>query len=195
MSANMFSRRALQLTTRRLAAVNPSTLSRTTALSRLSAPAAIATLQNTQYRPATTQTVSQASGQEILANQRLHRPVSPHLAIYRPQITWYLSALNRITGATLSGAIYVFGAAYLVAPLFGWHLESASLAASFAALPVILKVGLKALVAFPFTFHGLNGIRHLIWDTGAAFTNQQVIWTGWTVVGLSVVSALGLTFL
>ncbi|KIW99325.1 succinate dehydrogenase, cytochrome b556 subunit [Cladophialophora bantiana CBS 173.52] len=194
MSANMFSRRALQLTTRRLAAANPSALNRT-ALSRLSAPAAIATLQNIQYRPATTQSVSQATGQEILANQRLHRPVSPHLAIYRPQITWYLSALNRITGAALSGAIYVFGAAYLVAPLFGWHLESASLAASFAALPVVFKVGLKALVAFPFTFHGLNGIRHLVWDTGAAFTNQQVIWTGWTVVGLSVVSALGLTFL
>ncbi|KIW29816.1 succinate dehydrogenase, cytochrome b556 subunit [Cladophialophora immunda] len=194
MSANMFSRRALQLTTRRLAAANPSTLS-TTALSRLSAPAAIATFQNVQYRPATTQAVSQATGQEILANQRLHRPVSPHLGIYRPQITWYLSALNRITGASLSGAIYVFGAAYLVAPLFGWHLESASLAASFAALPVILKVGLKALVAFPFTFHGLNGIRHLVWDTGAAFTNKQVIWTGWTVVGLSVISALGLTFL
>ncbi|EXJ76558.1 succinate dehydrogenase (ubiquinone) cytochrome b560 subunit [Cladophialophora psammophila CBS 110553] len=190
----MFSRRALQLTTRRLAAANPSTLNRT-ALSRLSAPAAIATLQNIQYRPATTQSVSPATGQEILANQRLHRPVSPHLAIYRPQITWYLSGLNRITGAALSGAIYVFGAAYLVAPLFGWHLESASLAASFAALPVVLKVGLKALVAFPFTFHGLNGIRHLVWDTGAAFTNQQVIWTGWTVVGLSVVSALGLTFL
>ncbi|OAP61655.1 succinate dehydrogenase, cytochrome b556 subunit [Fonsecaea erecta] len=194
MSANMFSRRALQLTSRRLAAANPSTLT-TTGLSRLSAPAAIATLQNVQYRPATTQSVSQASGQEILANQRLHRPVSPHLAIYRPQITWYLSALNRITGASLSGAIYVFGAAYLVAPLFGWHLESASLAASFAAMPVILKVGIKALIAFPFTFHGLNGIRHLVWDTGAAFTNQQVIWTGWTVVGLSVVSALGLTFL
>ncbi|KIW79962.1 succinate dehydrogenase, cytochrome b556 subunit [Fonsecaea pedrosoi CBS 271.37] len=156
MSVNMFSRRALQLTTRRL---------------------------------------SQASGQEILANQRLHRPVSPHLAIYRPQVTWYLSALNRITGATLSGGIYVFGAAYLVAPLFGWHLESASLAASFATLPIVLKVALKAFVAFPFTFHGLNGIRHLVWDTGAAITNQQVIWTGWTVVGLSVISALGLTFL
>ncbi|OAL38117.1 succinate dehydrogenase, cytochrome b556 subunit [Fonsecaea nubica] len=190
MSVNMFSRRALQLTTRRLAATHPST-----ALPRLSAPAAIATLQNVQYRPATTQTVSQASGQEILANQRLHRPVSPHLAIYRPQVTWYLSALNRITGATLSGGIYVFGAAYLVAPLFGWHLESASLAASFAALPIILKVALKAFVAFPFTFHGLNGIRHLVWDTGAAITNQQVIYSGWTVVGLSVISALGLTFL
>ncbi|EXJ60509.1 succinate dehydrogenase, cytochrome b556 subunit [Cladophialophora yegresii CBS 114405] len=146
-------------------------------------------------RPATTSTVSQSSGQEILANQRLHRPISPHLSIYRPQITWYGSALNRITGATLSSGIYLFGAAYLVAPLFGWHLESASLAASFAAWPIVAKVLFKGAVAFPFTYHGLNGIRHLVWDTGASLTNKQVIYTGWTVVGLSVVSALGLTFL
>ncbi|OCT52631.1 Succinate dehydrogenase cytochrome B subunit, mitochondrial [Cladophialophora carrionii] len=146
-------------------------------------------------RPATTSTVSQSSGQEILANQRLNRPISPHLSIYRPQITWYGSALNRITGAVLSSGIYVFGAAYLVAPLFGWHLESASLAASFAAWPILAKVLFKGAVAFPFTYHGLNGIRHLVWDTGASLTNKQVIYTGWTVVGLSVVSALGLTFL
>ncbi|KAJ9617010.1 hypothetical protein H2200_000731 [Cladophialophora chaetospira] len=156
MSANMFSRRALQLTQRRL---------------------------------------SQSTGQEILASQRLNRPISPHLSIYKPQITWYGSALNRITGATLSGVIYAYGALYLVSPLFGWHLESASLAAAFASWPIIAKVLVKASVAFPFTYHSFNGLRHLVWDTGAAFTNKQVIYTGWTVVGLSVVSAIGLTFL
>ena len=57
------------------------------------------------------------------------------------------------------------------------------------------KMGLKAFFAFPFTFHAMNGVRHLVWDTGSQFTNKQVIRTGWTVVGLSVASALGLTFL
>jgi succinate dehydrogenase (ubiquinone) cytochrome b560 subunit len=95
----------------------------------------------------------------------------------------------------LSGAIYTFGAAYLVAPLFGWHLESASLAASFASLPIFAKIGIKSLLAFPFTFHSFNGLRHLAWDTGATLTNKQVIVTGWTVLGVSAVSALGLTFL
>jgi succinate dehydrogenase (ubiquinone) cytochrome b560 subunit len=46
--------------------------------------------------------------------------------------------------------------------------------------------------ALPFAFHSWNGIRHLVWDTGAAFTNKQVIVTGWGVVGLTVVTALGL---
>jgi succinate dehydrogenase (ubiquinone) cytochrome b560 subunit len=95
----------------------------------------------------------------------------------------------------LSVGIYAFGAAYLVSPLFGWHLESATVAASFGALPIFVKVLAKAGMAFPFTYHGFNGLRHLVWDTGAQLTNKQVIWTGWTVVGLSVVSALGLTFL
>lgn len=131
---------------------------------------------------------------QILANQRLKRPVAPHLAIYRPQITWYASAFNRITGASLSGLFYVFGAAYLAAPLFGWQLSSAALAAGFAKWPVILKFLAKLTVAFPFTFHSFNGLRHLMWDMGLTITNKQVIQTGWTVVALSVATALGLAY-
>jgi succinate dehydrogenase (ubiquinone) cytochrome b560 subunit len=102
---------------------------------------------------------------------------------------------HRITGAILSGTFYVFGSAYLVAPLFGWHLDSASLAAAFASWPVILKVATKFTLALPFTFHSFNGVRHLVWDLAKAFNNQTVIKTGWTVVGLSVTSALALATL
>lgn len=130
-----------------------------------------------------------------VAQQRLNRPVSPHISIYKPQITWIGSALNRITGVALSGGLYLFATAYLVSPLLGWHLESASIAAAFGALPLLVKVALKGTVALPFTYHSLNGIRHLTWDLGRGFTNQQVIRTGWTVVGLSVASALLLAVL
>jgi succinate dehydrogenase (ubiquinone) cytochrome b560 subunit len=125
----------------------------------------------------------------ILAAQRLRRPVSPHLSIYKPQITWYGSALNRITASLLSGGFYVFGAAYLVAPLFGWHLESASLAAWFGALPVLAKVGIKFGLSLPFTYHAFNGVRHLVWDMGKELSNRQVARTGFAVVGLSLVSS------
>lgn len=132
---------------------------------------------------------------KILAQQRLNRPVSPHLTIYKPQITWIGSATNRITGVALSGGLYLFATAYLASPLFGWHLESASLAAAFGSLPLLAKVACKGTVAFPFVYHSLNGLRHLMWDAGRGFTNQQVIKTGWTVVGLSAASALLLAFL
>jgi len=66
------------------------------------------------------------------------------------------------------------------------------MAAAFASWPVVAKVAAKSLLALPFTFHSINGIRHLVWDSGRSFANKTVIRSGWTVVGLSVVSALGL---
>ena len=140
-------------------------------------------------RPFATHT-SKPDGNEILAAQRLHRPVAPHLSIYRPQITWYASALNRITGALLSGAFYSYFAVYLVGPVLGWHVGSMTLAASFGALPVLAKVAVKFGLALPFAFHSLNGIRHLVWDFGLQMKNKQVAFTGWLVIGLSVVGSM-----
>jgi succinate dehydrogenase (ubiquinone) cytochrome b560 subunit len=143
----------------------------------------------------TSSTTNTTDPSEILAQQRLKRPVSPHLTIYRPQITWYASSLHRITGSIGSGALYVFATAYLAAPLVGWHLESASIAAAFGALPLAAKFIIKLGVALPITFHSFNGVRHLIWDTGRQLTNKQVIRTGWTVVGLSSIAAIVLAML
>jgi succinate dehydrogenase (ubiquinone) cytochrome b560 subunit len=143
-------------------------------------------------RRITTQKLTPEESDQILISQRRNRPTSPHLTIYKPQIPWILSSLNRITGVVLSGGLYIFGSAYLIAPLLGWHLESASIAAAFATWPVAAKVATKFAVAWPFTFHGFNGLRHLVWDIGKSFTNKVVIRTGWTVVGLSAASALAL---
>lgn len=141
---------------------------------------------NNAYRLVETFKVdNQEANDSILARQRLNRPVSPHLSIYKPQITWVPSGLNRVTGCILSGAFYIFGSAYLVAPLLGWHIESASMAAAFAAWPVALKFATKLFFALPFTFHSFNGLRHLTWDFAKQITNAQVARTGWTVVGLS----------
>jgi succinate dehydrogenase (ubiquinone) cytochrome b560 subunit len=103
--------------------------------------------------------------------------------------------LHRITGIALSGPLYLWATAYLASPLFGWHLESASMAATFGALPVAAKILLKTVMALPFTYHCMNGVRHLLWDTGRALTNPSIIKTGWTVVGLAVSSALALALI
>ncbi|KAF2437127.1 hypothetical protein EJ08DRAFT_623642 [Tothia fuscella] len=185
----MFTSRALQTSARRLAAQRTSI-----AVSKFAPPVAVAT--NTHYlqsRP-NTSSVEQykpenARADSLIAKQRRNRPVSPHLSIYRPQITWIPSMFNRLTGIILSGGLYVFGLGYLVAPALGIHMESAVLAASFAAWPLAAKVATKFLIALPFTFHSFNGIRHLIWDFGKQITNKQVQVTGWTVVGLTFASA------
>lgn len=145
-----------------------------------------------QRRPVATQKLTPADSYQILVAQRKLRPNSPHLTIYQPQIPWILSITHRITGSVLSGGFYVFGSLYLVAPLFGWHIDSASMAAAFGSWPIIAKVLAKFTVAMPFTFHSLNGLRHFQWDFGKGFANQTVIRTGWSLVGVSVASALGL---
>ncbi|CAG8920285.1 unnamed protein product [Penicillium salamii] len=132
---------------------------------------------------------------QILVQQRLRRPVAPHLSIYKPQITWIGSSLHRITGCALSGTLYLWATAYLASPALGWHLESATMVASFGALPLAAKILFKSTLALPFTYHCINGVRHLVWDTGRALTNPAIIKTGWTVVGLSVASAIGLALI
>ncbi len=146
------------------------------------------------HRFAATEAVSKAQGNEIIAKQRLLRPVSPHLAIYRFQINYLSSAFNRVTGLILSGSLYIFGIAYLVAPTVGWHLETASMVAAVAAWPAAVKVGVKAFFAAPFFFHSFNGLRHMVWDAGYGFKNSVHIRTGWSVVALTAATTLYYTF-
>ncbi|KAF0321829.1 Succinate dehydrogenase cytochrome B subunit [Colletotrichum sp. SAR11_59] len=152
-------------------------------------------MSTTQIRPVATAKVSVADGNEILAKQRLHRPISPHLTIYKMEQTWFGASIwTRITGGGLSAAFYVYFGTYLVAPLLGWHVEAASLVSAAAAAPVALKAGLKFLVAWPFTFHFFNGIRHLTYDFALGFAKPEIIKWGWVIWSTSLVSALGLAF-
>ncbi|KAF8425544.1 succinate dehydrogenase cytochrome b subunit family protein [Tirmania nivea] len=190
----MFSLRPMQAAFK-LAARQPFpfvTTARTTALK------ASSTYQ-TRYAATTStdpaEAVSAEQAQAILKEQRLKRPVSPHLSIYQPQLTWYLSSLNRLTGVALSGGTYLFALGYLASPYLGWHLESATLAAAFGALPLAAKLGVKAVVAAPFSFHCWNGIRHLVWDTGKFLDLKGVYATGYTVLGLTALTTVGLVLM
>jgi len=113
--------------------------------------------------------------------------VSPHLTIYKPQVTWILSGLNRLTGILVSAGLYIYAWGYLVGPTLGFHFEPSVIAAKFAAWGVGTKVALKTLVATPFVFHCVNGFRHLAWDMGLGFAKQTVITTGWAAVALTAV--------
>jgi succinate dehydrogenase (ubiquinone) cytochrome b560 subunit len=97
---------------------------------------------------------------------------------------------NRITGVALSGGLYLFLIGYLVGPTIGFHMEPSVLAASFAAWPVVAKVAAKMTVAAPFVFHTFNGLRHLVWDFGVAFSKTTVARTGWTVIAITAIGTL-----
>lgn len=104
------------------------------------------------------------------------RPLSPHLQVYRPQWSSVLSILHRISGVALSaGTLLVV--LWLVALANG--AESFSTTVEFMSHPLmlILLVG-WTLALF---YHLLNGIRHLIWDTGMMLELKPARASGWAV--------------
>lgn len=44
---------------------------------------------------------------ELLRQQRLVRPKSPHLTIYEPQMTWVMSGFHRITGCAVGAGEFI----------------------------------------------------------------------------------------
>ncbi|KAL4797923.1 hypothetical protein BDV19DRAFT_358248 [Aspergillus venezuelensis] len=126
----------------------------------------------------------------LLAKQRLNRPVSPYLTVFRQKITGTVSITTRITGIILSGGIYLYATAYTLSPITGWDVTSETIANKFQGQNEIVKTGVKTLIAWPFLFHCLNGVRHLVWDTGVGLNSPAVVRSGWGVVGGSVVGGV-----
>lgn len=131
---------------------------------------------------------------EILNAQRSNRPVSPHLDIYKPQLTWVLSGLHRITGVAMAGGFYALTVTFAATSILSIPFDGATLVSAFAGLPIYAKIGAKAAAAFPFAFHFANGIRHLVWDFGKELTIKGVYRTGYTVLAVAAVAGSYLTF-
>jgi succinate dehydrogenase / fumarate reductase, cytochrome b subunit len=110
------------------------------------------------------------------------RPLSPHLQVYRWQITMTMSILHRASGMVLvAGA---FGLAW-------WLLAVAHGGPAYARAAECLAspLGLMALAAFSLAlvYHLLNGIRHLLWDFGWGFEIPDIYRSGYAVAALTVV--------
>ncbi len=106
-----------------------------------------------------------------------NRPLSPHLLIYRPQLTSVLSITHRMTGVVLTVSLLLL--VYWLAAL------AAGDTAYQAALGVLGTWPVKALLFFAsyaFFYHLCNGLRHLWWDSGRGFEIEQVYASGWAVV-------------
>lgn len=92
---------------------------------------------------------------------RGNRPLSPHLQIYRPQLTSVSSILVRITGiAVLLLSIFVVA----------WLIAAAGSATSFAAVDGFLRSWFGDLMLFFGTwalfYHLFGRLRHVLWDFG-----------------------------
>jgi len=138
------------------------------------------------------QSLPPSSSRAILNKQRLRRPSSPHFTIYQPQLTWLSSIANRFTGVGLSVLMYGYFLAYLAAP---GTFDSAHVLEVISGLPEVVKYSAKVILAAPFAFHTLNGIRHLGWDVGKFLTLKSSYHAGYAVLAATAVSTVGLILL
>jgi succinate dehydrogenase / fumarate reductase cytochrome b subunit len=110
------------------------------------------------------------------------RPTSPFTTVYRPQITSVMSILHRITGVIL--AIGAFGVAWWLLAVSASPQRYAQFADIAGSMPGQIVI---AGFSWCLMYHLLNGLRHLLWDSGHGFEIKQFYATGWTVVVLSFV--------
>ncbi len=116
---------------------------------------------------------------------RGNRPLSPHLQVYRQQYTGIPSIMHRITGVGLNLAAVL---------VVWWFLAAATEPDYFAFVDWLLTSWLGGLVllgsAWALSYHLLNGIRHLWWDTGHGFDIDTVRTSAYGVFAGSGVLAL-----
>jgi succinate dehydrogenase / fumarate reductase cytochrome b subunit len=119
---------------------------------------------------------------EQQSKKHIERPLSPHLTIYKPQISSVLSIAHRISGVALSVFALIFG-------LTGFLYSIASGAKAYDEFVNCISSPLTMLVFFGLTFmlfyHLCNGIRHLMWDAGHGFDIPTMTKTGYAVIGLA----------
>lgn len=114
--------------------------------------------------------------------KRVERPLSPHLQIYRPQLTSMTSILTRITGNGL-----------IVSTILAvwWLLAAATSPEYFSTANSVVTSWFGKLVftasLWAVWYHYLAGLRHLYWDSGKGMDIPTAEKLGWACIIGSVV--------
>ncbi|MCX7286067.1 MAG: succinate dehydrogenase, cytochrome b556 subunit [Rhodobacterales bacterium] len=112
----------------------------------------------------------------------MQRPLSPHLQIYRPQLTSFTSILTRITGNGVIVAVML---------AVWWLLAASASDSDFALADAVLTSWFGDLVftlaLWAIWYHFLAGLRHLYFDAGHGLEVATAEKLGWACITLSVV--------
>lgn len=116
-----------------------------------------------------------------------NKPLSPHLSVYKPQLTSILSILHRLSGVvTALGSLLV---CY-------WLLSIAAGSEVYASTQQLLALWPTQLLllgwSWALLYHLCNGVRHLFWDLGIGLEIRTTYWSGSLVVIISLLFTLWL---
>ena len=112
-------------------------------------------------------------------------PLSPHLQIYKPQITSLLSISHRISGVALNFVLVMLVLGLLCITLGESYFEL--LISLITSFPIKIIIFLAIL---GFSYHFLNGIRHIIWDFGFLLGNRSSAIFGYFIIATSIISSI-----
>lgn len=105
------------------------------------------------------------------------RPISPHLQIYKPQLTSVLSISHRFAGVTLLVGCLVFCLVFFTAIVYPavWDYF-------YRLLPAWLMMLFNTCLLGAAVYHWLNGIRHSLWDRLIGLELSNVYWSGYILM-------------
>jgi len=108
------------------------------------------------------------------------RPLSPHLQVYKPQLTSVMSILHRMSGVWLAMGLPVFVA---------WLVMLAANERIYGSFVGLFQNWIGQILLFGWTYaffyHFCTGIRHLLWDAGFFLELKGIYTTGWIAFGVA----------
>jgi succinate dehydrogenase / fumarate reductase cytochrome b subunit len=115
------------------------------------------------------------------------KPIAPHLSVWRWHATMASSILHRVTGVGLYGA--AIGVAL-------WLMAAAAGPETYAIFDAVLSswYGQAALylIVAALAYHLANGIRHLVFDTGAGLAPADAETSAWFAIFFAILAPIGL---
>jgi succinate dehydrogenase / fumarate reductase cytochrome b subunit len=111
-----------------------------------------------------------------------NRPLSPHLQIYKPQMTSFTSILHRLTG------IYLFLGVLILSWFFIYYQYQTDLVFGGNYQKCSSNIWVYATYFFSFTwlfalyYHLCNGVRHLMWDIGKGYDIKDAYRNAYIVI-------------
>ena len=128
----------------------------------------------------------------LVKQEGLKRPLSPHLTVYKPQLTMMVSGMARISGVVMGGVLLVGAMGVMVAPMDftamvemvrGW------------GIPAPVTAALRFIIVLPLMFHTLNAIRFMCFNMAKGLGSiGQIYQSGYFVIALSLALSLVVTF-
>ena len=112
-------------------------------------------------------------------------PLSPHLQIYKPQITSLLSISHRISGVALNFVLVILVLGLLCITLGESYFELLISLITFFPIKIIIFLAILG-----FSYHFLNGIRHIIWDFGFLLGIRSSAIFGYFIIATSIISSI-----